>query len=239
MGDQSPLVRHVHHGHAPCCRRMVVYPSRPQRGPSLHSQDHDRSGAMAGRNDFRHPSSSHRKDREETPGDAVCGANPQLYDPRAGDDRGHSQGLCFAKKRSGNLASGAQEGRRYSPDAAARGHRTPLQRRVRRHVLDDLRLHGRRLHAPRAARLRRERSLPPALGAGCQQGRCHRGARRTPLFGGLGAADIRPCHRSLRAGACPAGAKRGRAGRRRANGQGRYSACGFPADLRPRKTCGA
>ena len=69
------------------------------------------------------------------------------------------KGEATAQRSTRHLVSRAQEHRRH-PSHLAGGHRrTGLQRRVRRHVRDHLRLHRRRLHASRAARLRRRRAL--------------------------------------------------------------------------------
>ena len=75
-----------------------------------------------------------------------------------GDTRGRG--------RAGPLVRRPQEDRRHPPHAAAAGCVGPvLQRRVRRRLRHHLRLHRRRLHPSRAARLRRGCALAPAAGA--------------------------------------------------------------------------
>ena len=76
--------------------------------------------------------------------------------------------------------SGIRSARASATSAIPSGgrRRAGLQRRVRRYLRDHLRLHRRRLHPPRAARLRRERPLAALAGARRRR-RSKSSARRT------------------------------------------------------------
>ena len=91
------------------------------------------------------------------------------------------RGDTRARRRARHLVPGPQEGRRHPPHPAAGRRRARLQRRVRRHLRDHLRLHRRRLHAARAARLRRGRALAAAARAGRLEDRDPRRPGRADL----------------------------------------------------------
>ncbi len=104
------------------------------------------------------------------------------------------KGSTSAKGSAGHLVSGAQEYRRHPRHAAGRRGRPRLQRRLRRHVRIDLRLHRRRLHPARAARLRRGHSIAPLTGSGCVEDRAPRRAGRADLCRVFDPGAGRPRH---------------------------------------------
>ena len=120
--------------------------------------------------------------------------------------------------------------------AAGRG-RPVLQRRLRRHLRHHLRVHRRRLHVPRAARLRRGRALAPAAGARTSSKIEVLGAQDEQVFIEFsterlaGPAPRLPDHRRDAAGAEPRAPGRRHPDRRR-------SACSSasPARSRPSAT---
>ena len=91
------------------------------------------------------------------------------------------KGSTKSRRRPGHLVSSSQEHRRHTRHAAGRSHRTRLQRRLRRHLRADLRLHGGRLHPSRAARLCRRHPLAAAAGSGRVEDRASRRAGRADL----------------------------------------------------------
>ncbi len=110
------------------------------------------------------------------------------------------KGSTQSLRSAGHLVSGAQEHRRHPRHAAGRRGRTRLQRRLRRHLRPDLRLHRRRLHPSRTARLRRRHPLAPAAGSGRVEDRAPRRAGRADLRRVLDPGARRPRHRP--GGAC-------------------------------------
>ena len=137
---------------------LLLLPPRPQRGPYLHHQDDGGPGRVAGGDDRGHAQAGHRAARAQAAGDAQARFPAQLHDRRRDDDLRQSAGQHDRQGSARHLVPRAQEHRRHPPHPAG-GHRRPgLQRRFRRHLRHHLRLHGRRLHASRAARLCREPS---------------------------------------------------------------------------------
>ena len=130
----------------------------------------------------------------------------QLHDRRPDDDlRRPRRSRRPPADDPRRLVSGAQEHRRHAADAAGWRRRAVLQRRLRRHLRHHLRVHRRRLHVPRAARLRRGRPLAPAAWCRtCRRSRCS--ARRTsrstsssrPRSSPACASTIRPSSRRCR-----------------------------------------
>ena len=102
----------------------------------------------------------------------------QLHQPRPDHDLRQPEGLDDRLGSAGHLVPGAQEHRRHPRHAAGRRGRARLQRRFRRHLRHHLRLHRRRLHPSRAARLCR--GHPLAACCRCRTSRRSRSsARRT------------------------------------------------------------
>ena len=137
----------------------------------------------------------------------------QLHDGRADDDLRRPEAVDAAGRDPGRLVPGAQEHRRHARHAAAGRRRAVLQRRFRRHLRHHLRVHRRRLHVPRAARLRRGRALAPAAGEGRLEDRGAGRAGRAGLHRVLdraarGPAARLPDHRRHAAGAEPRAAGR-------------------------------
>ena len=170
MGDQPSPLRVV--SDDPLCRRgrPFLQAAGPRGGPVLFDQDDDRADLLAGRHDRRHDAAGHRPDREETAGNAVALLPEERNQARRLDD------LCQRSRQyaeggdPGHLVSGPQEGRRHKGDTAARHSRTELQRRVRRRLWHHLRVHGRRVHAPRVARLCRTNSHTDIDHQECREG---------------------------------------------------------------------
>ena len=107
------------------------------------------------------------------------------------------QGQRDRQGDSRHLVSRSQEHRRHPPHLAGRHRRAGLQRRVRRHVRDHLRLHGRRLHPSRAARLCRGRPLEAPARARRFEDRDSRRPGREDLRRVLDAGARQPRHRPL------------------------------------------
>ena len=122
--------------------------------------------------------------------------------PGPDDDLRQPEGLDQSLGSAGHLVSGAQEHRRHPRHAAGGRGRARLQRRLRRHVRPDLRLHRRRLHPPRTARLCRGHPLAALAGSGRLEDRAPRRAGRADLRRVLDRAAGGPRHR-------PRGADRG------------------------------
>ena len=142
------------------------------------------------------------------------------------------QGVSFpAKERSGHLAPGTQEGRRYPLDAAARGHRTPPST-----TSSATPIRSSTASSPTALRIANcaitSRACAPACCWCRMSTRSMSSARKTSASIWRSRRSRHPASPSIApTGARPAGAKRGRAGRRRADRQGRHSAYGFRAGL--------
>ena len=198
MGPQASGVHRLPDDRGHAGRAVLVLRPRAQRGSGLHLQDHGRAGGMAGRHARRHAEAGHRADRAQAAGDARPGFPAQLYDARADDDLRQPQGIDVGGGGPRRLVPGAQEHRRHPRHPARRRGRSGLQRRLRRHVRPDLRLHRRRLHPSRAARLRRGGPLAPAERARRVEDRDHRRPGRADLHRVLDPATRRPRHRSRR-----------------------------------------
>ena len=140
----------------------------------------------------------HRAARAQAAGNAAPRFPAQLHARRRHDDLRQPEGQRERQGSCRHLVSGSQERRRYPPHAAGRHRRARLQRRFRRYVRDHLRLHGRRLHASRAARLCRGRPLEAAPGARRIEDRVAGRAGREDLRRILDEGARQPGHRPHR-----------------------------------------
>ena len=171
MGTAAPLARDLLHaddrdrGH----RRLLQ--ARPQRGSRLHRQDHGGGRGVARSDGPRHPGADHRPAGAQAAGDAKPRLRQELYQRRPRHDLREPEGLHAAGRRTGHLVPGTQEGGRHCRNASAGRRRTPLRRRVWRHLRHCLRLHRQRLHRARASRLRARRPQAAARAAGHLQDR--------------------------------------------------------------------
>jgi multidrug efflux system membrane fusion protein len=143
-------------------RRLLVFQARPARGPGFHLPRHGHSHDVAGRHGGAGGQAGHRPPREEAAGDPLLPPHPQLLQVRRVAD--HPRTARHGARRGGSrcLVPGAQEDRRHPPHPAGGRRRAVLQRRVRRRLRLDLRLHRRRLQPFRTARPCRGGAPAPA-----------------------------------------------------------------------------
>ena len=217
MGDQAPVAHRLLHDRGDRRRNDLLPPPRPRRGPDLHLPHDDRLRGVARRLDRGDAAPGHRADRAQAPGDAASRPGAQLHDRRRHHDLRRPQAVDAAGRGARHLAAGAQQRRRHPRHPAAGHDRPRLQRRLRRHLRHHLRVLRRRVHAPRAAQLRRGRALAAARGARRLEDRDHRRAGRDHLPRVLHRAARRHRPLLLRPARAAAGAEPRPAGRRPAD----------------------
>ena len=220
MGDPAQVADRLLHDRGGRGGDDRVPPPRPGRGPPLHDPDHGRLRGLARRDDRGDAAPGHRADRAQAAGDAPSRPGAELHHGGPHHHVRRPQGLDAAEGGAGHLVPGAQERRRHPRHAAAGRRRPGLQRRFRRHVRHHLRLHRRRVHAPRAAQLRRGHALAAARGAGRHQDRDPRRPGRADLPRVLHRAARGPRPHVLRPARATAGAEPRPADRRPADRRG-------------------
>ena len=181
---------------------------------------------MARREHGRHAPAGDRAARAQIAGDQGARFPAQLHHPRPHHDLRQPERFDEGVRSAGYLVPGAQEHRRYPRDAAGGRGRARLQRRFRRHVRPDLRLHRRRLHPARVARLCRGYPVAPVAGSGRVEDRTSRRAGRADLCRVLDQGASWPWRR-------PDGADRGAESPERGQPRGR-ARDGRREDLAPR-----
>ncbi len=219
LGAQPPVVHHFPDGRVHGGGRRLLRDPRPQRGPAVHLP-HDGRRRPTG----RAPRSRSRSSRSPSASSASCRRSRTSTSCAASPGRASraSSSTSRARRRpSGCPTSGTTCARSIGDirhTLPQRRGRPVLQRRVRRHLRHHLRLHGRRLLAAPAARLRRGRALAAAAGAGRHQDRPARRAGRADLprvLGPTGWPSLGLNQAAILAGL--AGAERGAPGGRRAH----------------------
>ncbi len=162
-------------------RRVVVQAPGPVRGSTVYLQGDGGAHELARRDRRTGLPPGHRADREGTAEHRAVRVHPLLLAPGriAGDLRGARQPALQGDSRP--VVPGAQARGRHQADLAARDRRAVLQRRIRRHLRQHLRLDRAGLRLRRDARLRRPHPAGTAARARCGQDRAGRPAGRKGL----------------------------------------------------------
>src|SRR5262245_8769505 len=83
VGAQPSFARRLSDDHRRGCRRPLLFPPWPRRGPELHHQDDDGQSRLARRDHRRDAQSNHRKAGAHAGGDAPSRLPAQLHHPGA------------------------------------------------------------------------------------------------------------------------------------------------------------
>ncbi len=208
MGHQEPLRGGVPDDRLGGRRDRRLLQARARRGPAVYLPHHGGERRLAGSDPGGDALAGHRAPGAHPARGAQPGQPAQLHptgrrDHLRGFDRRHRP-----QGGGGHLVPGAQEGGGHAPHPAPGDRRAWLQRRVRRYLRHHLRLHRRRLHPTRAARLCRGSALEAVAGPGRVEGerlggpgRAHLRRVRHAHPGGPGPRsgypDMPPCQRRI------------------------------------------